>query len=115
MVNQMTIQMMKDLKNASKKNDAPIWLKLAKSALKSNSNQKTINLKKIDENSDDGNAVVIAGKVLATGTISHKIIISSFSISNSAAKKIKESGGEVLKFSEMIERFPTGNGVKIIG
>ena len=55
----MTIQMVKDLKNASKKNDAPIWLKLAKSALKSNSNQKTINLKKINENSNDGNAVVI--------------------------------------------------------
>ncbi len=34
---------------------------------------------------------------------------------HAAAKKIKESGGEVLKFSEMIERFPTGNGVKIIG
>ena len=115
MVSQVVINMAKELKNASKKNDAPIWLKLAKSALKSNSNQKTINLKKIDDNSDDGSAVVIAGKVLATGTISHKIILSSFSISNSAAKKIKESGGEVLKFSEMIERFPTGNGVKIIG
>jgi len=115
MVNQIVIQMIKELKNASKKNDAPIWLKLAKSALKSNSNQKTINLKKIDANSDDGNAVIIPGKVLGTGRISHKITLSSFSISNSAAKKIKESGGEVLKFSDMIERFPTGKGVKIIG
>ena len=88
---------------------------LSKSALKSNSSQKTINLKKIHDNSDDGTAVVIAGKVLGTGTIAHKIILSSFSISNSAAKKIKESGGEVIKFSEMIERFPTGKGVKIIG
>mgnify|MGYP001808185627 CR=1 FL=1 len=111
MVNQVVIQIAKDLKNASKKNDAPIWLKLSKSALKSNSSQKTINLKKIHDNSDDGTAVVIAGKVLGTGTI----ILSSFSISNSAAKKIKESGGEVIKFSEMIERFPTGKGVKIIG
>ena len=39
----------------------------------------------------------------------------SFSISNSAAKKIKDSGGEIIKFSEMIEKFPTGKGVKIIG
>ena len=30
-------------------------------------------------------------------------------------KKIIESGGEILKFSEMIEKFPTGKGVKIIG
>ena len=115
MASQVFIQLAKELKNAAKNNDAPIWMKLSKSALKSNSNQKTINLKKIDENSNDGNAVVIPGKVLATGTISHKIILSSFSISNSAAKKIKESGGEVIKFSEMIERFPTGKGVKIIG
>ena len=115
MVSQVVIQMVKELKNASKKNDAPIWLKLAKSALKSNSNQKTVNLKKIDEISNDGNAIIIPGKVLGTGNISHKIILSSFSISNSAAKKIKDSGGEILKFSDMIERFPTGNGVTIIG
>ena len=49
MVNQIVIQIAKDLKNASKKNDAPIWLKLSKSALKSNSSQKTINLKKIHD------------------------------------------------------------------
>ena len=77
--------------------------------------KETINLKKIDENSSEGNAVIILGKVLGTGKISHKISLSSFSISNSAASKIKESGGEVLKFSEMIEKYPTGTGVKIIG
>tara|TARA_B100000029_G_scaffold477891_1_gene523410 strand:- start:3001 stop:3342 length:342 start_codon:yes stop_codon:yes gene_type:complete len=113
MVNQIVTHMAKVLKDASKKNDAPIWLKLAKSALKSN--QKKINLKRINDNSDENNAVVVAGKVLGTGLISHKIILSSFSISNSAAKKIKDSGGEIIKFSEMIERFPTGKGVKIIG
>jgi len=115
MVNQIVTHIVKELKSASKKNDAPIWLKLAKSALKSNSNQKTINLKKINENSDEGNAIIIPGKVLGTGILSHKIILASFSISNSAAKKIKDSGGEIIKFSEMIEKFPTGKGVKIIG
>ena len=59
--------------------------------------------------------IVITGKILGTGNISHKVSVSSFSISNAAAKKIIESGGEVLKFSEMIEKFPTGKGVKIIG
>ena len=47
--------------------------------------------------------------------MSHKVLVSSFSISSSAAKKIKESGGQVLKFSDMIKKFPTGKGVKIIG
>ena len=108
-------QLVKELKDASKKNEAPIWSKIAKNALKSNSNKKTINLKKIDELTEDGNAVVISGKILGTGKLSHKVLVSSFSISNSAAKKIKESGGEILQFSDMIDRFPTGKGVKIIG
>ena len=109
------VQLVKELKSASKKNEAPIWSKIAKNALKSNSNKKTINLKKIDKLTDDGNAVVISGKILGTGKLSHKVLISSFSISNSAAKKIKESGGEILQFSDMIQRFPSGKGVKIIG
>ena len=109
------IEMVRELKNASKNNDAPIWSKIAKNALKSNSNKKTINLKKIDALTDNGNAVIVSGKVLGTGKLSHKIIVSSFSISSSAAKKIKESGGEILKFSDMIERFRTGKDVKIIG
>ena len=109
------VQLVKELKSASKKNEAPIWSKIAKNALKSNSNKKTINLKKIDRLTDDGNAVVISGKILGTGKLSHKVLVSSFSISNSAAKKIKESGGEILQFSDMIQRFPSGKGVKIIG
>ena len=109
------VQLIQELKSASRKNEAPIWSKIAKNALKSNSNKKTINLKKIDALTDNGNAVIVSGKVLGTGKLSHKIIVSSFSISSSAAKKIKESGGEILKFSDMIERFPTGKDVKIIG
>ena len=109
------IKLVKELRIASKKNEAPIWSKIAKNALKSNSNKRTINLKKIDALTDDGSAVVISGKILGTGNLSHKVLVSSFSISNSAAKKIKESGGQVLKFSDMIEKFPTGKGVKIIG
>jgi len=109
------VELVKELKSASKKNEAPIWAKIAKNALKSNSNQKAINLKKIDSLTDDGNAVVISGKILGTGKLSHKVLVSSFSISNSAVKKIKESGGEILQFSDMINRFPTGQGVKIIG
>ena len=115
MVTQAKVNTLKILKKASKENDAPIWAKVADYAQKTRSNQKIVNLKKIDETTKDGNAIIITGKVLGTGNISHKVSVSSFSISNSVAKKIKESGGEVLNFSEMIEKFPTGKGVKIIG
>ena len=115
MVTQAKVNTLKILKKASKENDAPIWAKVADYVQKSRSNQKIVNLTRIDETTEDGSAIIITGKVLGTGNISHKVSVSSFSISNSAAKKIKEAGGEILKFSDMIERFPTGKGVKIIG
>ncbi len=115
MANQVVIQMAKELKQASTKNDAPIWLKLAKLALKKSASKRVVNLTQINDVTKEGEVIVVPGKVLGTGNLAHKITISSFSISNSAAKKIIESGGNIIAFKEMIEKFPTGKGVRIIG
>jgi large subunit ribosomal protein L18e len=115
MTNQVVIQMVKLLKQASVKNDAPIWSKLAKLALKTSSARRVVNLTKINDVTKENDVIVVPGKVLGTGNVLHKVTLSSFSISNSAAKKIIESGGKIISFSEMIEKFPTGKGVSIIG
>ncbi|KRT62046.1 MAG: 50S ribosomal protein L18e [Nitrosopumilaceae archaeon] len=115
MTNQVVIQMVKLLKQASIKNDAPIWSKLAKLALKTSSARRVVNLTKINDVTKENDVIVVPGKVLGTGNVLHKVTLSSFSISNSAAKKIIESGGKIISFSEMIEKFPTGKGVSIIG
>jgi len=72
-------------------------------------------LTRINDFTKEGEVIVVPGKILGTGNVSHKITISSFSISNSAAKKITESGGNIISFKEMIKKFPTGKGVRIIG
>lgn len=115
MANQVVTQMAIELKKASTKNDAPIWSKLAKLALKTSASRRVVNLTKINDVTKDDAVIVVPGKVLGTGNVSHKITLSSFSISNSAAKKILESGGTIISFSEMIKKFPTGKGVSIIG
>ena len=113
--NQIVIHLARNLKKASSKNDAPIWSKLAKLALKPHSARRTINLKRVDQYTKENDVVVVPGKVLGTGTVSHKITLCSFSISNSAASKIIESGGKIISFTEMIEKFPTGKGVILLG
>ena len=115
MTNQVALQTAWELKQASAKNDAPIWSKLAKLVLKPASAKKVVNLTKLNSVTKENDVVVVPGKILGTGNISHKITICSFSISNSAAKKIIDSGSQILSFSSMIEKFPTGKGVNIIG
>ena len=115
MTNQVVVQMAKQLRQASKKNDAAIWSRLASLALKPSSARRVVNLKKINDITKDNDVIVVPGKVLGTGNVSHKVTLSSFSISNSAAKKIIQSGGKIISFEEMIQKFPTGKGVSIIG
>ena len=114
MVNQIVLYMIKDLKQASKKNKAPIWAKLADFAIKSSS-MRIVNLTRINQVTKNNDVLFVPGKVLGTGNISHKIILCSFSISATAAKKIIQSGGEILRSSDMIQKYPTGKNVRLIG
>lgn len=115
MTNHLILDMIKDFKSASTKNKAPIWSNLAELALKPKIAKKIINVAKINTVTNDNDVIVIPGKVLGTGNISHKVTVCSFSISTTAAKKIKDAGGKIISHSEMISKFPTGKGVRIIG
>ena len=107
--------MVKDLKQASKKNEAAIWSKLADLALKPSSTKRTVNLTRINKITKENDVLFVPGKVLGTGNMSHKITLSSFSMSTTAANKIIQSGGNIMVYSDMIKKFPTGKGVKIFG
>ena len=106
--------MVKDLKQASKKNEAPIWSRLADLALKSSS-RRVVNLTRINKTTKDNDVLFVPGKVLGTGNISHKITLSSFSMSTTAANKIIQTGGKIMTYSDMIKKYPTGKGVIIFG
>lgn len=115
MTNQIVIQMVKTLRGASKKNNAPIWERLADLALKPTRAKRTINLGQLDKFVSDNDVIIVPGKVLGTGNLSHKITLCSFSISTTGAKKITQSGGKISDISQIIKDHPTGKGVKIIG
>ena len=70
--------MIKDLKQASKKNEAPIWSRLADLALKPSS-RRVVNLTRINTATKENDILFVPGKVLGTGNISHKITLCSFS------------------------------------
>jgi large subunit ribosomal protein L18e len=115
MTNSVVIQMANTLHRASKKNNAPIWGRLADLALKSTRARRVINLGQLDKFIADNDVVIVPGKVLGTGSLSHKITLCSFSISTTGAKKVIQSGGKMLDVLQLIKNHPTGKGVKIIG
>ncbi len=115
MTSQATIQLAKDLKRASRANEAPIWGRLAEYALKPSIARRIINVNRIGELTKDGDVVAFPGKVLGTGSISHKITLFAFSVSRTAADKINGAGGRIVSQKDVVEQNPTGRGVVLLG
>jgi len=92
----------------------PGWLEVARLLSKPRRKKVEINLNKIDEESKEGDTIVVPGKVLGKGEISKKIEIVAFSYSKEAERKLKEKKCKILSIKEEIKRNPKGEGIKII-
>ena len=103
------------LRNAFRKNKAPIWRALQEELSGPRANRREINIGRLAEITKADEVVVVPGKVLGTGSLGHKLTVSAFSISQTAARKITDSGGKVVTFDDLIEKHPDGKGVRIIG
>jgi len=103
------------LRSAFKKNKAPIWRALEQELSGSRSNRREINVRRLAEVTKAGEVVVVPGKILGTGSLGHKLTVCAFSVSESAARKVIESGGKVVTFEDLIKKHPDGKGVRIIG
>jgi large subunit ribosomal protein L18e len=102
-------------RNAFKKNKAPIWRALEKELAGPRANRREINVRRLAELTKADEVVVVPGKILGTGSLGHKLTVCAFSISETAAKKIIESGGKVVTFDDLIKKHSDGKGVRIIG
>jgi large subunit ribosomal protein L18e len=59
--------------------------------------------------------VVVPGKVLAAGKISHPVNVAAFAFSEQARIKILKAKGKCLSISDLMEKNPKGANVKIVG
>jgi len=103
------------LRNAYKKTKTPLWKTLEKKIESSRSNRSEINISKLENLTKEGENIIIPGKVLGNGTLTHKLNVTSFSISIPAMKKILDAGGKVITINDLVNQHPNGKGVRIIG
>jgi large subunit ribosomal protein L18e len=97
--------------NAKKNNE---WLNVAEILSRPRRKQVNVNLEKIDEEANEGDIVVIPGKVLSQGEISKKIKVVALNFSERAREKLLKSKSEVLTINEEIKKNPSAKGVKIL-
>src|SRR3989344_5738581 len=73
-----------------------------------------VNLAKIELHSEQGDNIIIPGKVLGAGSINKKIKVCAFKFSKEALTKLKDKKCDVLTISEEINKNPKATGLRVL-
>ena len=103
------------LRKAFKNSKAQIWKALEKEFSKSRSNRRQVSIQKLNRVTNNGDVIIVPGKILGDGTLGHKLTVYAYSFSETALNKLNSSGNEVISLQSLISKYPDGKGVKIIG
>jgi len=108
------LEVIKSLEKAGKKNDTPLWKRVSEELSKSNGQRAQVNIEKINDLTKSGDIVVVPGKTLGNGDISHAVTVASYKFSASATEKLKQAKGKAISIEELVKSNPKAKGVKLI-
>lgn len=93
--------------------DAPIWSDVAQNLGKVNRQRPEVNVSDIERVADDGDTVVVPGKVLGSGRLTKEVNVAAFKASSGARQKIEEDG-EFMFIRDLVDDNPEGSDVKVV-
>lgn len=112
--NPRIVNLISDLNTASREGGVNIWNDVARRLRRPTRNYAEINLSKLNRHTSKDDVVIIPGKVLGSGTIEHKLTVAALGFSTAAKEKITNSGGSWLMIEDLIQKNPSGSGVRIM-
>lgn len=107
-------KLISELKKLSVDNNVKIWKRIAEDLEKPVRQRRIVNIYKLSKYSKENDTVVVPGKVLGTGELTHKVNVAAFTFSEDAQKKIAEKG-QAISIYELMKKNPTGKNIKILG
>ncbi|MHA2153570.1 MAG: 50S ribosomal protein L18e [Candidatus Thorarchaeota archaeon] len=102
------------LQKTSTKHNVRIWKRVAELVARPARKRATVNIGKISRHTNAGDIIVIPGKVLGSGSLSHKVTVAALNASTSARTVIVGAGGTLMTINELLTKIPKGKGVTII-
>lgn len=112
--NPKLVELIGTLKEKSYQEDVAIWKDVAKRLERSNRRKAEVNISQINRHSSPDETVLVPGKILGSGELSHKVNVVALNFSKRAEEKIAAAGGECLDISEILDKNPKGNKIRII-
>ena len=109
------VALIDNLKRESRERETAIWRDIALRLEKPSRNWAEVNLSKLERYANEGDVIIVPGKVLGAGSLNKKVTVAAFRFSESAAKAIDAAGGTRMSITDLVKQNPAGNGVRIMG
>ncbi len=106
--------LIRKLRKKSKELEVDIWDDLAERLNSSNRARAEVNISQLNRNTEEGETVVVPGKVLGSGKLDHSISVAAFNFSNRAQRRIQDAGGELLSIEQLLDKNPEGSNISIM-
>ncbi len=104
-----------ELKKNASEHQVAIWKRIAEDLEKPSRQRRIVNLSRISKYSKENEVIIVPGKVLGSGTLDHKVVISAYQFSKSAVDKINEAGSKIIDINDLIKESPKGKNIRILG
>ena len=113
--NPQTLSLISELKKKASISEAPLFSRLAYDLEKPTRKRRIVNLSRINRFTQDGEVIVVPGKVLGSGALDHALTIYAFDYSQGALDSIKNAKAKALKIEELLKGETKGKKIRIIG
>ncbi len=97
-----------------KARESRLWRRVMEDLQKPSRQRRTVNVYKIEKYAEEGETVVVPGKVLSVGELKKNVAVAAFTFSEEARRKIN-AAGKALTIKELLDKNPQGKGVRILG
>ncbi|MBI2650939.1 50S ribosomal protein L18e [Candidatus Woesearchaeota archaeon] len=113
--NPLLQELIGELKKRSSEQSVNLWKSIAIDLEKPTRQRRSVNLSRINRYTKENDIVVVPGKVLGSGNLSHKLTISAYQFSQQAKEKIESTGSKIIDLLELSKEKPNGKRIKTIG
>lgn len=93
--------------------DSPVWKTVREHLGKVNRQRPEVNISEIERVAEDGDTVVVPGKVLGAGRLTKEVEVAAFKATRGARQKINDSG-DFMFIQDLVDENPEGEEVRIV-
>ena len=98
-----------------KAKESRFWKRVLEDVQKPTRQRREVNVYKIAEHAQEGETVLVPGKVLSLGELNKKVTVAAMTFSAQAKQKISMAKGKTLSIQELLKQNPEGKNVRILG